>query len=125
MAVDADAVNEKKTDETPKTEPAKKAAPAKKTTAKKSSSSSQGYVKSSKREVKLGDRVIVTVNPILNNGASEAPGDVTRVLENGNVNVLVLLDTGERQSLKDVEVASKKPDAGEDGKIPTKVAFFN
>lgn len=119
MAVDTDAVNDKK--DAPKTEakPAAKKAPAKK------SSSSSSSKSSSTKKAKIGETVVVTVDPRRNNGASETAGIITRVHEDGTVNVRALLDTGENQVFHRIELASSKPKSGDDGNVPTKVAFRN
>jgi hypothetical protein len=61
--------------------------------------------------MKLGDTVLVTVDPRSNNGSSEAPGTVVRVLdtEDERVNVRVLLDGDGDVLLRNVPVFSEAP----------------
>lgn len=73
---------------------------------------------------RLGDQVVVRVNPMFNNGATEAPGTVTRVLgapveTDGvtvqSVNVHVLRDGPNTEHLTQVPLFASEADANEDG----------
>ena len=63
------------------------------------------------RQLKLGDTVVVTVDPRSNNGSPEAAGTVVRVLDGDEdrVNLRVLLDGDGNLLLRNVPVLSKRP----------------
>lgn len=72
------------------------------------------------RKLKLGEIVLVKVDPLQNNGSDEAPATIVRVLnveEEDRVNVRVHLDGDETLLLRNVEVLSKKPKADEDAPV--------
>lgn len=61
------------------------------------------------RKNKVGDTVLVRVDPRLNNGADEAPALITRVWDNGRLNVRVLYDGPDTAWLTSVDFKSKRP----------------
>lgn len=76
-------------------------------------------------KLKLGETVLVKVNPRQNNGSDEAPATVVRVLDvedEDRVNLRVHLDGDETLLLRNVEVLSKAP-AKDDEDAPTQYAL--
>lgn len=91
--------------------------PAAKRTVSKKATSSKGFGGG----LKAGDVVMVTVDPRENNGSSEAPATVLRVLNvegENRVNLSVHLDSDHPMNLRNVPVLNKAPKA-DDGDAPT------
>lgn len=91
---------------------APKKAAAKKTAAKKTTYGGG---------LKLGDSLVVHVNPLSNNGSSEAAATVTRVLnvaDEDRVNLVAHVDSDRPLNLRNVLVLSKAP-KDDDEDVPT------
>lgn len=61
----------------------------------------------------LGDKVIALVSPAINNETDVAPAFVTRVREDGLVNIKVLLDEMPNLWLTAVKLVDERPTADE------------
>lgn len=64
------------------------------------------------RKLKLGETLLVKVDPRTNNGSSEAAAHVVRVLnveDEQRVNLRVLLDDPDTRVLRNVPVLAKRP----------------
>jgi hypothetical protein len=69
---------------------------------------------SARSKVKKGDFLTVVVDPRRNNGDDEAVALVTKVNDEGRVNLHVFLDTGDALRMSNIEVVGKRPDENDD-----------